>query len=64
MARRKGSKKKTQPQTIKKLGRQTGKTTVPIDKELHAMAPGLRRSSSGKKYWETRKNRSDLKNNV
>ncbi len=38
---------------------QTGKTTVKIDAKRKALAPGKRISSSGKTYWETRKNRSD-----
>jgi hypothetical protein len=57
MARRKGS-------TVKKVGRQTGKTTVPIDKKIDALTPGKRRSAKGKTYWELRKNRSDLKGKV
>lgn len=38
---------------------QVGKTTVKIDAKRKALAPGKRVSSSGKVYWETRKNRSD-----
>ena len=38
---------------------QVGKTIVSIDKKRKALAPGKRISSSGKVYWETRKNRSD-----
>ena len=38
---------------------QVGKTTVKIDSKRKALAPGKRVSSSGKIYWETRKNRSD-----
>jgi len=38
---------------------QVGKTTVKIDAKRKALAPGKRVSSSGKVYWETRRNRSD-----
>ena len=38
---------------------QVGKTTVKIDAKRKALAPGKRISSSGKTYWETRRNRSD-----
>jgi len=38
---------------------QVGKTTIKIDAKRKALAPGKRISSSGKVYWETRKNRSD-----
>jgi len=38
---------------------QVGKTNVKIDAKRKALAPGKRISSSGKVYWETRKNRSD-----
>lgn len=38
---------------------QIGKTTIKIDAKRKALAPGKRISSTGKVYWETRKNRSD-----
>lgn len=39
---------------------QSGKTpNFEYDVARMAMQPGLRISSSGKMYWETRKNRSD-----
>lgn len=38
---------------------QVGKTSIKIDSKRRALAPGKRISSSGKVYWETRKNRSD-----
>ena len=38
---------------------QTGKSIVPIDIKRKALAPGKRMSSSGKIYYEYRKNRSD-----
>lgn len=40
--------------------KQSGITpNLAIDSLLKAMYPGKRISSSGKEYWETRKNRSD-----
>jgi len=46
--------------TIKKSNKQRGKSNLKIDKRQPALTPGLRRSSAGKKYFENRKNRSDL----
>jgi hypothetical protein len=41
--------------------RQTGKRIdFEADKKRKALAPGLRISKSGKKYYEYRKNRTDL----
>lgn len=39
---------------------QTGRTHIKRDSKLTAKKPGLRRSASGKKYYESRKNRSDV----
>tara|TARA_Y100000310_G_scaffold301941_1_gene338819 strand:+ start:207 stop:395 length:189 start_codon:yes stop_codon:yes gene_type:complete len=40
---------------------QSGKqSNTAMDKEIEAMFPGKRMSKSGKIYWETRKNRSDI----
>lgn len=40
---------------------QTGKIfSVEKDYGRHALPPGKRMSGSGKTYWETRKNRSDV----
>ena len=50
---------KNQRKNIKVLD-QTGKTTPSIDTKRKALAPGKRISKSGKVYWETRKNRSDV----
>lgn len=44
------------PQTAKK------KVNLLVDSERKALMPGKRISKSGKIYWETRRNRSDLKN--
>ena len=49
---------KDQSKSVKVL-EQTGTTKVRIDAKRKALAPGKRISSSGKVYWETRKNRSD-----
>ncbi|MEM4409689.1 MAG: hypothetical protein QXI19_13205 [Candidatus Caldarchaeum sp.] len=38
---------------------QTGKSNVELDQQLDALAPGKRRSASGRIYYERRKNRSD-----
>jgi len=48
------------PKQLKVSRRQSGKVkSIPADKARKAMKPGQRKSKSGKKYWETRKNRSD-----
>ena len=47
---------------MKKTYKQTGKRkSVKQDKRLKAKAPGVRKSKSGTKYVETRRNRSDVK---
>lgn len=47
---------------IKKLDYQIGaRKSVSADKKRKAKAPGKRRTAWGTVYWETRKNRSDLK---
>ena len=43
----------------RKRYKQTGTTHIPIDKMIQAKKPGWRKSRSGKKYFENRKNRSD-----
>jgi len=41
---------------------QTGhRVSVEADRSRFALLPGKRLSSSGNIYWETRKNRSDVK---
>lgn len=60
--RRKKVKKKMKPIVIKAVKYQTGKRkSLSSDRKRKAMAPGKRRSSTGKIYWETRRNRSDLR---
>ena len=44
--------------------KQVGRTNIKIDKERKALMPGKRISKTGKVYWETRKNRSDLKDKI
>ncbi len=39
---------------------QTGKSNKKRDKSRKALPPGKRRSKTGKIYWESRANRSDL----
>jgi hypothetical protein len=45
---------------LKKVKRQTGHSITAFDKLRHAMPPGWRISNTGHKYYENRKNRSDL----
>lgn len=40
---------------------QTGHTNTRIDREHHALQPGMRVSRTGKKYFENRRNRSDVR---
>ena len=54
---------KNQRRNLRKLS-QVGKTNIKRDKKREALLPGKRISKSGKVYWETRKNRSDLKGGV
>ena len=42
-----------------KVMKQRGRSVVKKDKKLHALKPGRRVAKSGRKYTETRKNRSD-----
>lgn len=42
-----------------KIYKQVGKTDISIDKLYKAKLPGWRKSKSGKRYFENRKNRSD-----
>ena len=52
------------PKVTRKINRQVGKSNRYVDQQLGALAPGQRVSRNGKKYYETRKNRSDLYGNV
>jgi hypothetical protein len=48
--------------TISPINHQTGKTNIPRDARINktALKPGMRISMNNKKYFEGRKNRSDL----
>jgi len=45
----------------KKRYKQTGTSIIEVDKALMAKKPGWRISKSGKRYFENRKNRSDVR---
>jgi len=47
-----------------KILKQVGTSNIKRDAERKALPPGKRISKTGKVYWETRKNRSDLKNKL
>lgn len=54
-----------QPKTIQKSPNESGKVqSIPRDKSRRALPPGKRISKFGNIYWETRKNRSDIKNRL
>ena len=51
---------KRKPKVLKSVKYQTGKRkSVSADRKRKAMLPGRRRAKSGKKYTETRRNRTD-----
>jgi hypothetical protein len=59
------SKRLKLPRVIKKVNYQTGKRkSIKMDRAKKALPPGKRISKSGKMYWETRRNRSDLKKGI
>jgi len=45
---------------LKSSKRQTGRSNKAVDRSLKAKLPGKRRSSTGKIYYEYRKNRTDV----
>ncbi len=47
---------------LTKLKRQTGSSNLIKDSRKKALPPGKRISKSGKVYWETRADHSDLEN--
>jgi len=59
-AKKKGKRKSKKGKTIKLL-KQTGKSKLGADRKRKALPPGRRISKKGKKYTETRRNRSDKK---
>ena len=52
------------PKSVYSVKHQVGDSVKIIDKGIKAMAPGKRISRTGKVYYETRKNRSDLRGNI
>lgn len=52
---------RNQRRNLKTRDHQIGKTDKKIDSKRKALAPGKRRSKTGKIYYEYRKNRSDKK---
>lgn len=55
---------KNQRKSLKVSDKQIGKSIKSIDKLRKALKPGKRISKSGNIYYESRKNRSDLKDNI
>ena len=53
-------KKLVLPRVLKTLN-QVGRSDKVNDRKRMALAPGKRISKNGNIYWETRKNRSDVK---
>jgi len=45
---------------VRRYHYQTGKTNRRVDRRRKALKPGRRVSKSGRRYTETRKNRSDV----
>lgn len=52
---------KRKARALTKTTRQTGTSNMARDRKRKAIAPGKRRSKSGRIYYEYRKNRSDVK---
>jgi hypothetical protein len=53
------------PRVLKVVKYQTGKrSSLKADRKRKALPPGKRISRTGKIYWETRRNRSDLSGNI
>ena len=50
----------TKKYPVKKKYHQTGKTTLWLDMMLPAKKPGWRTSKKGNRYYEARRNRSDM----
>lgn len=54
-----------EPQVVTVQSYQTGKTkNILMDRKRKALPPGWRISKSGKRYYESRKNRSDMPGDV
>ena len=52
--------KSMSPKVLRVINKQTGRTTVRVDRKIRALQAGKRISKTGHVYWETRKNRSDM----
>jgi hypothetical protein len=61
----KKQRKLRRPRVLKIADYQTGKrASLRLDRKRKALPPGKRISKSGKVYWETRRNRSDLRKGI
>ncbi|MGC9309800.1 MAG: hypothetical protein ACP5D2_03855 [Candidatus Nanoarchaeia archaeon] len=60
MPRKNPKKKEKLPRVIERTPQAPGKSNFLRDIKRQALAPGKRISKTGKIYWETRRNRSDL----
>ena len=54
------TKMRPKKQIMKVLPQTSKRVSIARDLGRKALAPGVRISKTGKKYWETRKNRSDI----
>jgi len=62
---KKKKKRGRRPRVLRSVKWQTGRRKSKAkDKARKAMKPGKRVSRTGRLYWETRRNRSDLKDNL
>lgn len=59
-AEQKFYEKRVSPRVLRVIRHQTGRTNIPVDKQVRALKAGKRLSKTGHVYWETRKNRSDI----
>ena len=60
MAKRTKKRTKNRRALLKRVNYQRGRIKdIRADRKRKALSPGKRRSSAGKVYWETRRNRSD-----
>lgn len=60
----KGKRRSPYPRVLRSVKWQRGRSNTAKDRRLKAMKPGKRVSRTRRIYWETRKNRSDLKAQV
>lgn len=58
--KRKNKRRKITYAKVIRRGKQHGKSDARHDSWYRALSPGKRRSHTGKIYYETRKNRSDV----